>query len=149
MDEGRVNPRVAAVGEGLPPAVERNLDDAATEPLDRLDLGVGRVVRRDDGAGDPQAAGVPGGALRHVAGAGDEDALGQLGLRHRTHRIGGTADLEGADRLEILELEVDVGRRVPDVELDQRRPDGGLGDDRLGAADFLDTKPGRLHIVTI
>ena len=149
VNEHGIDTRIASIAEGLPPAVERHLDDTATEALDRLHLGVGRVIGRDHGTGNAQPARVPGGALGHVAGAGNKDAFGQLRLRHPAHRIGGTPNLERSDGLKVLQLEIDLGGSIPDVEPHQRGADGRLGNDRLRSTDFLDTKPGRLHIGTV
>src|SRR2546423_1490184 len=149
VNEHGIDTRIASIAEGLPPAVERHLDYAATEALDRLQLGVGRVIGRDHRTGDAQPARVPGGALCHVAGAGNEDALGQLRLRHPAHRIGGTANLERSDGLEVLQLEINLGGSIPDGEPHPPGADGRLGNEPLRSTDFLDTKPGRLHIGTV
>src|SRR5207244_6093839 len=92
---------------------------------------------------------LPGGALGHVAGAGNKGAFGQLRLRHPAHRISGTANLERSDGLEVLQLEIDLGGSIPDVEPQQRGANGHLGDDRLRSTDVLDTEPRRLHIGTV
>src|SRR5438309_5989141 len=149
MYEHGVDAGIASIAEGLPPAVERHLDHAAAEALDRLDLRVRGIVGRDHGARNAEPPRVPGGALRHVSGTGDHDAFGQLGLRHRVHRVGRPADFEGPDRLKVLKLEINVGRCVQDVEAHDRRTDGGLCDHRLRTADRLDAEPGRLHIFTL
>ena len=44
------------------------------------------------------------------------------------HRVCRAADLEGADRLQVLELEIDLSGRVSDVQADQRRADRGARD---------------------
>ena len=149
MDENGIDAGIASIGKGLPPAVEGHLDHTAAEPFDRLHLGVRSVVGRDHCAGNAEPARVPGRALRHVAGAGDEDAFAQFRLRHRAHRVGSTPDLEGSDRLQVLQFEIDLGRRIPDVEPYQRGTNGGLGNHWLRAPDLLDAQPGRLHIFTV
>jgi hypothetical protein len=46
-------------------------------------------------------------------------------LRARaSNRVRRTADLERADRLQVLELEVDLGRRFRDVEANERSAQG-------------------------
>ena len=40
------------------------------------------------------------------------------------HRIRRAADFERADRLEVFELEIDLGRRIVDAQANQRRADG-------------------------
>ena len=72
----------------------------------------GRGIGRDDGGGDADAARAEGDALRHVAGRRGEHAALEPLARSARHDVGGAADFEGADRLQVLELQVDVGGRV-------------------------------------
>ena len=44
------------------------------------------------------------------------------------HRVRGATDLKRADRLQILELEIDLTRCVGDVQPDERRADCGVRD---------------------
>ena len=134
MDEGAWDAGIAAVAEGLPPAVEGHLDHPTAEALDGSDLGVGRRVGSDHGARDPQPARVPGRALGHVAGARREHACRQLPRAQLGHDVGRPADLEGADRLQVLELEIDLRLRVPEVEPHQRGADRGPHHRRPGVA---------------
>jgi hypothetical protein len=114
--------------EHLVPLVEGDLDHLPAEPADRLDLGLRGRVRKDDRATDAELAGPPGDALRHVAGARGPDALLELLGRGEQERVPRSAQLEGADRLEVLELEVDLGRPVGELESNERRADDRAGE---------------------
>ena len=76
----------------------------------------------DEGALGPRrhhahhVVGVAQAALRHVAGAAGIHAARQLGRCRHGHGIGGTAKLEGADRLQVLQLEPDLAWRAVVVE---------------------------------
>jgi hypothetical protein len=135
VDEEALDARVAPLLERLPPAVERHLHVGAAEALDGRELRLGRMIGDDHGEGDAQLARRPADALRHVAGARRQDAGGEAVARRLRHRVVGAPDLEGADRLEVLELEVDLGRRVVHREADERRAHGGAGDCLARAAD--------------
>ena len=88
----------------------RDLDRAAAEALDRGQLRLGRVVGHDDRAGNLELPRGPGDALGHVPGARGDDAGLQLLGRDLEDGVQRAAELERADRLEVLELEVDLAR---------------------------------------
>ena len=123
MDEQAGGAVEAAFDEDAPPVVVGQLDDVAAEALDRRQLRLGRALRDDDRRLHAAQARRVGDSLRHVAGARGDDAVGQLLLGGLEHRVAGAADLEGVDRLERLELEIDLRVGVG-VEPDERRPDG-------------------------
>src|SRR3989442_5751330 len=149
MDERPVDLRKAPVGERLPPTIERNRDHAPSEPLDGPHLCFGRGIRSDHRASNAQPAGVPGNPLRHVSGAGGEDALGQLSSGHQVHGRGGAPDLEGPDGLQVFELQEDLSGRIPHVQAHQWRSDGGAGDQPAGSTNILERQRHRLHIFTV
>ena len=95
----------------LPPIVVRQLDHLPTEPLDRRELGLRRVLGHRDRRRQPELARDPGHPLSHVPGAGGQQAARSLLGRGGADRVGGAADLERVDRLQRLELAVDLGRR--------------------------------------
>src|SRR5207247_95169 len=100
---------------------ERHFDHTAAEALDGRDLRLRRVVGRDHGARDAELPRGPGDALRHVARTRGDEPGGDV-LRP-ARRVVGAADLERADRLEVLELEVDLsGRLQPDEWCADGRP---------------------------
>ena len=127
MDEQPVGLVVTGGGHDLPPALVGHLHDPAAEPLDRVELRLRRLLGGDDRCRDAELAGGPRDSLRHVAGADRDDALRRLGRGRAADRIRGAADLEGADRLQVLELEPDLCRRVH-LQTDERRADRGAGD---------------------
>ena len=93
------------------------------------------ACRGDDRRRHAELAGGPGDALRHVAGARRDDSLGRRRVRRLPDRVDGAADLERADRLQVLELEPDL-RRPVDGEANERRADRGAGDRLAGALDL-------------
>src|SRR6185312_5923736 len=82
-----------------------------------------------------------------IAGGGGPDALLDLRPVERRHCVKGSADLEGADWLQQLELEVDLAWRIIPVEPDDRRADGNRGDAGLGGPDISQRRrgPGECH----
>ena len=99
-----------------------------------------RVVRDDDRARDAQAARVPGDALRHVAGARRVDAArAALARGAGAIALPRPAELERADRLEVLELEPDLaGDRRRRSSANERRAQGGAGDALARRADLVE-----------
>jgi hypothetical protein len=113
----------------------RHGDDAATEPLDSRDLCRGCALGNDHGAGDAEPSRVPRDALRHVPRARRPHTVSELRARREGHPVAGAADLERSDRLQALELEPDLGRRVR-AQAHERRADRGTGDALAGRLDL-------------
>src|SRR4029078_2515900 len=108
------------------------------EALDRGQLRLRRVVGHDDRARQAQLAGRPRDALAHIPRARRDTPAAQLlgvGLEDRVERA---AQLERADRLQVLELQVDGAGPVGQVEPDERRAQDTAAQARAGAADLLD-----------
>ena len=120
MDEDAVRFRVAGGLERLPPAVVGHLVDPRAEPLHRRELGLGRVVGHDHRAGHAELARDPGDALAHVAGGRGDHAGPQVVRRDLEDGVACAAELERADRLQVLELQVDLAVAVV-PEPDERR----------------------------
>src|SRR5262245_60627244 len=80
----------------------------------------GATALRAGGTRDPRGANRIA-ALRHVARARCPDAVPERLRVGEGDRVGRPAELERADRLEALELQVD---RAVDLEADERRPHG-------------------------
>jgi hypothetical protein len=76
--------------------------------------------------------------LRHVAGARRHDAARKLGARRLEDRVRRAAELERADRLQALELEPDLRRRIVDVQPYERRARDGVREPVAGALDVVD-----------
>src|SRR5205807_5009507 len=98
--------------------------EARAQARDGGELGLRSVLGDDDGARDAATPRVPGHTLGHVAGAGGPHAAGPLLRRGQGQGVAGAAQLERADRLEVLEFEVNLSARVVDVETNQRRAQG-------------------------
>src|SRR5262245_31345337 len=108
MYERRVEAWISPVLEGLPPALERCQDDTRAETFDGRKLGLRCRRRRDHGAGYAEFPRTPRDTLRHVAGRSREHPTLKLGRGHGRHDIRGAANLERANRLQVLELEPDA-----------------------------------------
>ena len=126
MDEGALDAGIGALLQRLPGGLKGNQHQLRAECLHALDLGGGRGLDDDDGAGDAGLARGIGDALSGIAGADGPDAA--LPLRIAQHRdgVGGAAELEGVDGLQVLELEADVGEAIAELEPDQRRAGDGV-----------------------
>src|SRR6266540_346663 len=119
MDEEALDALEARFGERLPPALVRNLHDRASEALDRLELRLRRVLGDDHRARDARLPRGPSDPLGHVAGARGDDARLDLLARSLPDRVRRPPDLERADRLQVLELEVDLGLALRGLQADQ------------------------------
>jgi hypothetical protein len=84
--------------------------DQAAVAGDRRSLDVRSVAGHDDVGGDPPDPGGQGERLGVISRRVADHAVGGLGLGQREHRIAGATELEGADLLEVLALEVDLVR---------------------------------------
>ena len=116
MHEGALDAGIGALLQRLPRDGKGHQHQRGAERLHALDLGEWGRLDDDHGAGD---AGLPrgiGDALPGIAGADGPDAPLPLGVRQQCHGVGGAAELEGVDGLEILELEADVGKARPELE---------------------------------
>ncbi len=119
----------------LPPLVVGHLDHPATEALDCVELGLWGVVGDGDRRRQPELSRHPGDALGHVARAGgDQPAAPCLRVR-AADRVARPADLERADGLQGLELEIDLGRRVVDGQAHERGAHDEVGDPLAGGLD--------------
>ena len=125
-----------ARAEDLVPLVERDRDHLSAQPPDRRDLGLRSRVRKDDRAAHAELARPPGDALRHVARARGPHAVLELLRRGEQERVPRAAQLEGADRLEVLELEVDLRRGLVELEADERSADDRAGQALAGGLDL-------------
>src|SRR5262249_27829547 len=129
VDVDAIDAWVSAPFEGLPPLVERDLDDLCTQPVDGFELGFWSRFRSNYCAVDPEAACDPSYALSHVARRSGQYSAPELFGRCMADCIGRAANLERADRLQVLELEVYFGRRLSKAQLHQRGPDRGTPND--------------------
>src|SRR5207248_246187 len=112
MDEDAVDLVEARFLDRLPPTLVRHLDHATSKALDRRQLRLCRALGNDDSALNLELARGPSDALAHVPGARRHHALPQLGRLQLQDRVQRSAKLERADRLQVLELQVDRRRRI-------------------------------------
>ena len=127
MDEGAVHGGVGAVAEGLPTLIVGSLDDLAAETADGVELGLRGGFDHEDFRGHAGAASCEGDALGSVAGADGPHTAAALVFGEKANGVPGSANLEGSDGLQALELEPDFGGAVV-VEADERSADRGLVD---------------------
>ncbi len=129
VHEQPVDPVDRAGDDRLPPVVVGQLDHLAAQALDRGQLGLRSVLGDGDRGREAELAPGPGDALGHVAGTrGDQTAV-SVGLGGKPDGVGGAADLERADRLERLELQIDLGsvRDLGGVQPHERSTHGDVG----------------------
>jgi hypothetical protein len=81
------------------------------------------MLWHDYRARDAEFASRPGHALAHVAGACGDDALLQLFLRRLEERVKSSSQLERPDRLEVLQLQMDLAGVLRCIEADKRCAD--------------------------
>ena len=112
----------------LPGDRVRHEDEPRTEGSHPLDLGSRRGLDRHDRTGNARLTRRIGNALPGIARTDGPDAAPALGLREHRNRVGGTAQLVGVDRLQILQLQPDVRVARPEFEAHQRRAQNGCGD---------------------
>ena len=96
-----------------------------------------RVIGRDDGRGDSQLPCDPADALRHVARARGPDTRPPFLRVRLADRARRAPQLEGADRLQALELEPDLAGCL-DLEPDERARRDGIGRDRACPLDRVE-----------
>src|SRR5713226_9419652 len=111
--------RVAMGRHHVPPFVVRQRDRLRPESLDGFQLHARGAVRDDRGAPDAKPPGVPRETLGHVAGAGCVDAGRQRRRIEHSERIRAAPNLERADRLQVLQLQVELARAAV-LQSDQR-----------------------------
>ena len=145
VDEGEplllLEPAGVSGGVLEPLAVQ---DHPGTVLARALDLGQRREARHDDRGRNAQALGMVGDTLGVVAGRHGDDAAGALLRREAGELDQGTAGLERAGVLEVLQLEPDP---CPGQARQGRRGDAGGHGDRAGdaAAGLLDGGEGDGH----
>jgi hypothetical protein len=136
VHEPAVQALVLVCPKRLVPLLERDRDHVRAEPPDRGDLRLWSRLGEHDRAVHAVLTRPPRHALGHVPGARRPDSVLELVRRGERQRVPRAAQLEGADRLEVLELEVDLRRRVFDLEPDERGADDGSGQALPGRFDL-------------
>ena len=128
----------APLRHAAPPLVVGHAEVAGAEPLDRFELRLRCVLGHDDRAGDATLARDPGDALGPVARARGEDAPVEGAFGCEAEGVDGAPDLERRDRLEVLELEVDLGLALVGAQPDERRSQRAPGDGLVGFTDVVE-----------
>ena len=115
MDEPAAHAIRPVLFDRAPAFIVRHLDDGGAEPLDGAQLRRGSGVHHHDAAGRAGQARGERDPLRGVSGADRPDAVRELLPAEVADGVLRSADLEGADRLERLQLEKNLGTgvRVP------------------------------------
>ena len=127
----------------LPRDVKGDENQRRSQSPHSRDLGGRGGLDDDDGA---RNTGLPrgiGDALPGVAGADRPHAAPPLGGTQHGHRVHRAAYLVGVGRLQILQLQPDVGKLRPQIEPHQRRAQDHAGDalssvSHLGEGDRVD-----------
>ena len=114
--------------ERLPRDLVRHQHERGAERLHALEFRGRRGLDRHDRARHARFPRRVGDTLSGVARADRPHAALPLGLRKHRHGVGGAAQLVGVDRLQVLELEPDVGVVRSQFEADQRRAHDGPRD---------------------
>ena len=138
MDEGPLDAFDGALVHRPPGDVERHFDDARAEIAHPFDLRLGRGVDRDDRARNAVLARGVRDALPRISGADGPHPFRPLLRREHGHGIGGAADLERVDRLQVVELEPDLRRRRAVPQLDERRARDDAADPFAGGVDLIE-----------
>ncbi len=108
--------------------------DLGAEAARAVDLYLGSIVRHDDDGFRLQGAGGVGDTLRMVTAGITDDAARAFRVGERGDLVVGAAQLERADGLLALELQVDV-RRGPETH--ERGADGDAADAFAGGVDSI------------
>ena len=141
MDEEALDPGIAVVLEDLPPAGVGELDGRGAQALDRARAwSAARCRGRRPCTGCRGAARSsrrPAPCCRRSPCRRPSRAASR---RRERHGVAGAAQLERADRLQVLELQPDLRRRVLDVQPDERRADRRSGDASARGADVLERR---------
>ena len=96
-----------------------------------------RRLGRDDDRPHACLARRPRDALRHVPGARREDAAGDRLRARGADGVERAAELERADRLQALELQPELARRLRRVQPDERRLEHRVADPLPRGADIV------------
>ncbi len=99
---------MTALAERQPAFVERRLHNGRAEPRNRVELRGRRGVHDEHAAWHAGMARGERHALRGVAGAHGPHAAAALGGGQHADGVPRAANLEDADRLQVLQLQVDL-----------------------------------------
>ena len=121
MNEESIHSWILVRHQHLPPHVERHFHRLAAESFDCGELCRGRMIWNDDSAGHTDAPRAPRYSLRHVACTCGVDAFRKLLRGRDRHRVACASQLERADRLQVLELEINLGGCTIDIQSHERR----------------------------
>src|SRR5688572_19233292 len=128
VNERSLNTRVRTLLKRCPPLPKRNFDYTPTEPLNGADLRLGRSRGRDYSARNAEPARTPRHTLGHVARRRGHNSALKFSRRQASDCTRCAPNLERADRLKILEFQVDLGGSVRNIQTNERRASRGVRD---------------------
>ena len=106
-------PGIGALLQRLPRDVEGHQHQLRAQRPHALDLRLRRRLDHDHRARHAGRARRIGDALARIARADRPHAALALGIRQHRHRVGRAAQLVGVDRLQVLQLQPDIGKAWP------------------------------------
>ena len=121
MNKGAFDAGKGAIFERLPRDIVRHRNQFGAERAHPIDLRLRRGFDRDDGAGHAGFSRGVGDALPGVARADRPDTARPLGFGQHRDGVGRAAQFVGVDRLEIFELQPDVGKIRAEFQPDEWR----------------------------
>ncbi len=120
--------RIRTLLERLPCDIVWNRDELCAERPHPVDLGFRRRLDYDNGARHTCLSRRVGDALSCISRADRPHAALALRFGEHRHRVGGAAQFVGIDRLQIFQLQSDVGKVRSEFETNQRRAHDRLCD---------------------
>src|SRR5258706_422604 len=116
----RLELSVSVRGKDVPPVVVGEGKDVGSEPANAVKFRLGCAVWHHHGAAHSAPPRRPCNTRGHVSRACGVDARRELGRAEKGHSVIGSTNLERADWLEVLQLQVEVAG-ADSINFDQRR----------------------------
>ena len=136
MNEGSFGAGKGARVERAPGDVVGDEDEFGPERAHPFQLRGRRGLDRDHGAGHARFARGVGDPLPGVAGADRPDAARAFRFGQERDRVGRSAQFVGIDRLQVFELQPDVGKVRAELEPNERGAEDGGRDPLARGANF-------------
>ena len=154
MDKGSFGSRIRTFLERLPGKIVRDRNKLCAQRPHPLDLGFRRCFDYDDRARHTCLSCRVSDTLPSISGADCPHAAFAIKFGEHRHGVGGAAQFVRIDRLQILQLQSDVGKIRTEFETNQRcahdRPcDPGSRSSDLGQFNWADSFECRRHGVSV